>query len=118
GDGLDIQFWLDGVQVYATEILFQEINTWTTIPYDGAADRVTFQGFGVAYHPYGVDNIRFMPRVQCYPDFDANGSLDLFDFLAFVNAFNAADPRADCDQNGVFDLFDFLCFVNAFNAGC
>jgi hypothetical protein len=44
--------------------------------------------------------------------------LDLFDFLEFVNLFNASDPAADCDGNGVFDLFDFLCFVNAFNAGC
>jgi hypothetical protein len=54
----------------------------------------------------------------CYPDFTADGALDLFDFLAFVNAFNAADPAADCDGNGILDLFDFLCFVNAFNEGC
>jgi hypothetical protein len=54
----------------------------------------------------------------CAPDLDANGALELFDFLAFVNAFNAQDPLADFDHNGVFDLFDFLAFVNAFNAGC
>jgi len=30
----------------------------------------------------------------------------------------AADAKADCDNNDVFELFDFLCFVNAFNAGC
>jgi hypothetical protein len=54
----------------------------------------------------------------CYPDFDGNGALDLFDFLGYVNAFNAEDPQADCDHSGVLDLFDFLCFVNAFNAGC
>lgn len=55
---------------------------------------------------------------QCYPDFTADGQLDLFDFLAYVNAFNAGDLQADCDNNGALDLFDFLCFVNAFNAGC
>jgi hypothetical protein len=54
----------------------------------------------------------------CYPDFTGDGELDLFDFLAFVNAFNAVDPSADCDETGSFDLFDFLCFTNAFNAGC
>jgi hypothetical protein len=54
----------------------------------------------------------------CYPDFTGDGALDLFDFLAFVNAFNANDPAADCIPDGVFDLFDFLCFVNAFNEGC
>jgi hypothetical protein len=46
------------------------------------------------------------------------GVLDLFDFLAFVNYFNAGDPIADRDHNGVFDLFDFLAYVNEFNTGC
>jgi hypothetical protein len=54
----------------------------------------------------------------CYPDFDENGDLDLFDFLEFVNLFNADDPTADCDASGSLDLFDFLCFVNAFAEGC
>jgi hypothetical protein len=56
--------------------------------------------------------------VRCYADFTGDGALDLFDFLAFVNTFNAGDPDADCDDGGTFDLFDFLCFTNAFNAGC
>lgn len=60
----------------------------------------------------------FIVLDQCYPDFVEDGSLDLFDFLGYVNAFNSGDMIADCDQNGVLDLFDFLCFVNAFNAGC
>lgn len=54
----------------------------------------------------------------CYPDFTGDGALDLFDFLGYVNAFNAQDPTADCDADGAFTLFDFLCFVNAFNEGC
>ncbi len=55
---------------------------------------------------------------RCDADLDRSGSLDLFDFLAFLNLFNAEDPTADCTTDGAFDLFDFLCFVNAFNAGC
>jgi hypothetical protein len=54
----------------------------------------------------------------CYADFDGSGVLDLFDFLSFVNAFNAGEDRADCDGSVGLDLFDFLCFVNEFNAGC
>jgi hypothetical protein len=54
----------------------------------------------------------------CYPDCDGSGSLDLFDFLCFVNEFNNGNAYADCDGSGGLDLFDFLCFVNAFNAGC
>jgi hypothetical protein len=71
--------------------------------------------------PTGFIDIRGLawdPGGACYPDCDGSGTLDLFDFLCFVNAFNAGDPYADCDGSGTLDLFDFLCFVNEFNAGC
>jgi hypothetical protein len=55
---------------------------------------------------------------ECAPDCTGDGALDLFDFLCFVNLFNAGDELADCTGDGVRDLFDFLCFVNLFNAGC
>jgi hypothetical protein len=57
-------------------------------------------------------------EVGCYADFTGDGELDLFDFLAFVNAFNAGQAEADCDGDQSLSLFDFLCFVNRFNAGC
>jgi hypothetical protein len=44
--------------------------------------------------------------------------LDIFDFLAFGNFFDAGDPRADFDGDGVLDIFDFLAFGNEFDAGC
>jgi probable HAF family extracellular repeat protein len=56
--------------------------------------------------------------IRCFADFDGSGTLDLFDFLGYVNAFNQGDPRADCNTDGTLDLFDFLCFVNAFNQAC
>jgi trimeric autotransporter adhesin len=55
---------------------------------------------------------------DCYPDFNGDEQLDLFDFLEFVNEVNALTDRADCTEDGGHDLFDFLCFVNAFNEGC
>lgn len=54
----------------------------------------------------------------CVADCDGDGSLTLFDFLCFQNAFDAGDPSADCDGDGSLTLFDFLCFQNAFDAGC
>ena len=54
----------------------------------------------------------------CGPDIDADGVLTIFDFLAFFNAFDAADPIADLDGDGAFTLFDFLAFQDAFDAGC
>ncbi len=50
-------------------------------------------------------------------DLTGDGVLDLFDFLAFQNAFDAADPLADFDGNCTLDIFDFLAFQNAFDAG-
>jgi alpha-amylase len=54
----------------------------------------------------------------CRADIDNSGRLDLFDFLAFQNAFVAGEPEADFDNNGSLDLFDFLAFQNEFAAGC
>jgi hypothetical protein len=54
----------------------------------------------------------------CYPDCDASGSMDFFDFLCFQNAFAAGERYADCDQSGSLDFFDFLCFQDQFAAGC
>jgi len=54
----------------------------------------------------------------CRADIDGDGSLTLFDFLAFQNAFDAGDPVADFDGDGSLTLFDFLEFQNEFDAGC
>ncbi|MFI4882055.1 MAG: GC-type dockerin domain-anchored protein, partial [Phycisphaerales bacterium JB064] len=54
----------------------------------------------------------------CAADFDGDGELTLFDFLAFQNAFDAGDLSADFDGDGSLTLFDFLAFQNAFDAGC
>ncbi len=56
--------------------------------------------------------------VPCYADFDGDGALTIFDFLAFQNAFDTGSMQADCDGDGALTLFDFLCFQNAFDAGC
>ena len=49
-------------------------------------------------------------------DLTGDGILDIFDFLAFQNAFDADDPLADFDGNCTLDIFDFLAFQNAFDA--
>lgn len=54
----------------------------------------------------------------CPADFDGDGTLTLFDFLAFQTAFDAGEPSADFDGNGIIDMFDILAFQTAFQAGC
>ncbi|MEQ8318083.1 MAG: S8 family serine peptidase [Phycisphaerales bacterium] len=56
--------------------------------------------------------------VDCRADFDGNGTLDIFDFLAFQNAFASGDLAADFDGDGTLNIFDFLAFQNEFAAGC
>jgi hypothetical protein len=57
-------------------------------------------------------------RGQCPADFDGDGELTVFDFLAFQNAFALGEPVADIDGDGTLTVFDFLAFQNAFAAGC
>ncbi|MFI4882201.1 MAG: GC-type dockerin domain-anchored protein [Phycisphaerales bacterium JB064] len=54
----------------------------------------------------------------CRADFDGDGSLTIFDFLAFQNAFDAGSRCADFDGDGQMTIFDFLRFQNEFAAGC
>jgi probable HAF family extracellular repeat protein len=70
---------------------------------------------------YGRANGRtraFLLTPICDGDFNADGELDLFDFLAFQSAFGNDDPSADLNSDGILNLFDFLSFVNVFNVGC
>jgi subtilisin family serine protease len=130
--GLDTaKVYVNGVQVHqATE----SPNSWTT----GTADITAYEGQTVElsfvfdskdqyynnFRGWQVDGLQFAITDvvcrgdECYADYNGDGTLDLFDFLAFTNDFNAGEGKANCDNEGGFDLFDFLCFTNAFNAGC
>lgn len=63
----------------------------------------------------GSDIIRVR---RCYTDCDGDDETTIFDFLCFMNAFEAGDFYADCDESGTLDVFDFICFQNEFMAGC
>ncbi|OAB56012.1 hypothetical protein AY599_11270 [Leptolyngbya valderiana BDU 20041] len=54
----------------------------------------------------------------CRVDLDGDGSLTIFDFLAFQNLFDSGDPAADFDGDGSLTIFDFLTFQNEFDMGC
>jgi len=54
----------------------------------------------------------------CPADFTGDGSLDIFDVFAFLDAFNANDPIADFTGDGAYDIFDVFAFLDQFNAGC
>jgi hypothetical protein len=55
---------------------------------------------------------------ECAADFTSDGTLDVFDVFAFLDAFNNADPAADFTADGVLDIFDVFSYLDTFNAGC
>lgn len=58
------------------------------------------------------------PCPACIPDCDADGDLDVFDYLCFLDRFAARDPRADLEHDGDWDAFDLLAFQGLFARGC
>lgn len=56
--------------------------------------------------------------VTCPADFTGDGTLDVFDVFAFLEAFNTSDPAADFTGDGSYDIFDVFGFLDVFNAGC
>ncbi|MCA9300136.1 MAG: hypothetical protein KDA28_13780 [Phycisphaerales bacterium] len=67
----------------------------------------------------GTDGNIFARRDTCVADVTGDGILDVFDVLAFLEAFEASDPAADlAAPTGTFDVFDVLMFLSLFDAGC
>ena len=64
----------------------------------------------------GIDNPSIVS--VCSADFNADGSLDVLDFVAFQNAFVASDASADFNGDGALNVLDFVAFQNAFVRGC
>jgi hypothetical protein len=62
-----------------------------------------------------------VPIVYCYADLNDDGVLTVADFAAFLNAFAASSPQANCDRSTAvptLTVADFACYLNAFAAGC
>jgi hypothetical protein len=60
--------------------------------------------------------------LQCTPtcpaDCNADGVVNIFDFLCFQGLVTTGDPAADCNGDGSVNIFDFLCFQGLVTEGC
>jgi hypothetical protein len=54
----------------------------------------------------------------CIADCDANGVLNILDFVCFQNLFQTMAPEADCNDDGALNILDFVCFQGEFQQGC
>jgi hypothetical protein len=54
----------------------------------------------------------------CPADFNQDGALDILDFVALQNAFQAGGESADINDDGVLNILDFVAFQALFAAGC
>jgi len=54
----------------------------------------------------------------CDADCNADGELNVLDFVCFQLAWVDQEPLADCDANGVYNVLDFVCFQLLFVEGC
>jgi hypothetical protein len=54
----------------------------------------------------------------CPADVNADGELNVLDFVAFQQLWQQQDPAADCDDSATYDILDFVCFQQLFQAGC
>jgi len=110
-----------GSQIWYEDMAFDDDGMlWAIMAWDGVVRRSNIQMCQTEpLFEHYAGGIEVVPSGDgCYSDCNGDDALDLFDFLCFINAFNAEDEHAQCTGDGQFDLFDFLCFVNSFNAGC
>ncbi|MBU6413710.1 MAG: hypothetical protein KGS45_09555 [Planctomycetes bacterium] len=77
-----------------------------------AGSLITAQG---EYRAWWVDlgNV-----TECLADYNADCSVDFFDYLDFVEVFAGMDLRADFNRDGTVDLFDYLDFLIEFTRPC
>ncbi len=54
----------------------------------------------------------------CTADFNASGTVDVFDLLLYLDHWFAADPAAELAGGGAVDVFDLLAFLDGWFAGC
>jgi len=58
---------------------------------------------------------------NCYANCDLSTTpptLNVADFICFINKFAARDPYANCTVDATIDVADFVCFMSKFAAGC
>jgi hypothetical protein len=83
-----------------------------------AADLLTLETtlIGTLPRELGINGIAGM--APCPADFNADGVLNILDFVALQLAWQAGDDAADVNGDGQLDVLDFVAFQDLFEEGC
>ena len=65
----------------------------------------------------GIDDVAWDTAV-CSVDCNADGQLNVLDFVCFQGAWSSQAVGGDCNGDGAFNVLDFVCYQGAFVAGC
>ncbi len=109
------------VTVYYT-VTNQALDVPTVLPPGGTAHLLLNGDFGdLTIALAATGNIQASGQrhtTPCPADFNGDGHLNILDFLGFLNAYAAGDPRGDFNGDGQRNILDFITFLNAFAIGC
>jgi uncharacterized membrane protein len=122
-------FWREGVGLRALGDEVRRVGLPQSASFDPrtvtdmTADGRTFIGAGNGVPSVGscaglLLTGGYLVTLPCLSDYNANNSVDFFDYLDFMQDFSDEAPKADLTGDGVVDLFDYLPFVEAFDRGC
>jgi len=82
----------------------------------GAGLILRIEGGPLAKQTVGEDLL--LRAVDCPPDFNGDGALNVLDFVAYQIAFGAGDLAADMNGDGLLNVLDFVIFQATFSVGC
>ncbi|MFG0260660.1 MAG: DNRLRE domain-containing protein, partial [Phycisphaerales bacterium JB041] len=90
---------------------------WALLPWPSGTDGLEF---ATSESPVIADRPELIVRYTgtCPSDFNADGSVNTQDVLAFLNAWNDGLAGADFNHDGTVNTQDVLAFLNAWASGC
>ena len=65
-----------------------------------------------------LNGFQVKPLGGCAPDCNADGALDILDFVCFQAEWMNMTPAGDCDGDGQYNILDFVCYQALFTKGC
>ena len=115
-DFTNVVFLLLAGQLYeGDEVVFKPLDVDTPAE-TSIMTRVKIEGNGLG--ELVIEDQQVQRAGGCAADINADGALDILDFVAFQAIFQAGDMTADLNNDGVLSILDFIAFQGMFLAGC